>query len=240
MQELYYLILGGILGVLGGTLGIGGGIIAIPIIHSVFGIPHIIAQGTALVMVIPNLIMSFISYKKRNNINFKSVFYLCLISSITSYLSAKLSVSIEQEMLRKGYAVFIISVIVLQLISRKHVSCSINKKLIPIVAIACGFVSGFFAVGGALIVVPLLVIFFNLPQTKAQGIALALVIPSASTALYSYSIHDYIYWDVGLLLFIGGIITVHLGVKIAHTIKQETLKKAYTSTLCVVAILNLI
>ena len=43
--------------------------------------------------------------------------------------------------------------------------------------------SGIFTVGGGLVVVPALVTFFGMPQTRAQGMALALVVPGTLIAL---------------------------------------------------------
>ena len=53
-----YLVLGGVLGTLGGLFGIGGGLIAIPVLGVFFGLDQQIAQGTALVMVVPNVMLA--------------------------------------------------------------------------------------------------------------------------------------------------------------------------------------
>ena len=49
------LCLGALLGFGGGIFGIGGGIIAIPVLVGLFGMDQKLAQGTALVMMVPNL-----------------------------------------------------------------------------------------------------------------------------------------------------------------------------------------
>ena len=50
---LLNLLLGAALGTLGGLFGIGGGLIAIPALGVLFGLDQQLAQGTALVMVVP-------------------------------------------------------------------------------------------------------------------------------------------------------------------------------------------
>jgi uncharacterized protein len=49
------LLIGAVLGLAGGIFGIGGGIIAIPVMTGLFGMDQKLAQGTALVMMVPNL-----------------------------------------------------------------------------------------------------------------------------------------------------------------------------------------
>ena len=54
---LLNLLLGAALGTLGGLFGIGGGLIAIPALGVLFGLDQQLAQGTALVMVVPNVVL---------------------------------------------------------------------------------------------------------------------------------------------------------------------------------------
>ena len=56
------LLLGAVLGFCGGLLGIGGGILAIPALALWFGMDQSVAQGTALVMIAPNVVMAFWRY----------------------------------------------------------------------------------------------------------------------------------------------------------------------------------
>lgn len=53
------LALGAVLGGIGGLLGIGGGLIAIPVLVLVYHYDQQTAQGTALVMIVPNVLIGF-------------------------------------------------------------------------------------------------------------------------------------------------------------------------------------
>ena len=57
--------LGVVLGALGGMLGIGGGLVAIPILGALYGMDQHLAQGTALVMILPNVLTGFWRYHQR-------------------------------------------------------------------------------------------------------------------------------------------------------------------------------
>src|SRR6516164_369103 len=71
---------------------------------------------------------------------------------------------------------------------------------ITVVGLIGGAFSGFFGVGGAFVAPPLLTTFFGLRQLEAQGLALALVSPSAFVALLAYADAGRVDWLVGLPL----------------------------------------
>ncbi|WP_333700236.1 TSUP family transporter, partial [Rivihabitans pingtungensis] len=62
------LALGAVVGFLGGLLGIGGGILAIPVLALLFGMDQAMAQGTALVMIAPNVVLAFWRYSQHHPI----------------------------------------------------------------------------------------------------------------------------------------------------------------------------
>ncbi len=63
------IMIGGVLGVFGGLLGIGGGLFAIPTLSLLYGMDQQLAQGTALAMVVPNIVLGIYKYNQRNKID---------------------------------------------------------------------------------------------------------------------------------------------------------------------------
>lgn len=88
--------------------------------------------------------------------------------------------------------------------------------------ILSGITSGLFTVGGALVVVPLLVMLFAYTQTQAQGTALALVVPGGLAALISYAIEGHIAWHIGIPLALGGLSVSPGGDAGAQTASRNT------------------
>ena len=66
------LAVGGAIGFSGGVVGIGGGLIAIPLLGLVLGYPQQAAQGTALVMVLPAVLLTVRKYHQRSPIDWRS------------------------------------------------------------------------------------------------------------------------------------------------------------------------
>lgn len=107
--------IGGGLGFLGGLLGIGGGIIAIPVLAWLFQMDQQLAQGTVLIMIIPNVIMSVIHYRRRNDIKFKNIIPLCILSSVFSVFSSMLAIHLDAASLNLFFCGFIFLLALLSL-----------------------------------------------------------------------------------------------------------------------------
>ena len=84
---LLNLLLGLGLGTLGGLFGIGGGLIAIPVLGIVFGLDQQLAQGTALVMVVPNVMLAIWRYHQRNRIELRYALLLGVTSFVCAWLT---------------------------------------------------------------------------------------------------------------------------------------------------------
>ena len=63
--------LGGLAGLLGGLFGVGGGFLVIPLLGFFYGMDQQTAQGTALVMVVPNVLWAFSRYQRRFGVDLR-------------------------------------------------------------------------------------------------------------------------------------------------------------------------
>ncbi|WP_313573777.1 sulfite exporter TauE/SafE family protein [Pseudescherichia sp.] len=232
--------IGGGLGYLDGLLGIGGGIIAIPILAWLFQMDQQLAQGTVLVMIIPNLIMSVIHYRRRNDIRLKKIIPVCILSSIFSAISSTLAIHLDAKTLNLFFCAFILLLAFYYLYAVLKRGASRNYTLpeswLPVTGAVCGLMSGLFTVGGGMVIVPLLVALFSYSQTRAQGTALALVLPGAFTALISYAFAGHVAWSVGLPMAMGAMFTVASGVALAHRLPTRMLKMCFCMMLFFVAL----
>jgi uncharacterized protein len=100
------------------------------------------------------------------------------------------------------------------------------------IACVCGVASGMFGVGGGVLLVPLLALFFAFEQHRAQGTSLiALIPPTGVLALVAYSKEGFVSWKTGLLLipgvFLGGI----AGGKIAKRISARLMRQTFAAIL---------
>src|SRR3982074_2901428 len=102
-----FLVLGAVLGILSGLFGIGGGIIAIPVLTLFFGMDQQHAQGTALVMVAPNVLVGLWSYWKRGDMDGRVALLLAACAMPFTFIGALYATRVAGPGLRYGFAAFI-------------------------------------------------------------------------------------------------------------------------------------
>jgi uncharacterized protein len=237
------LVLGAVLGALGGLLGIGGGLIAIPILALFYHYDQQTAQGTALVMIVPNTVIGFWRYAKAERIDLRVAALLGFSAVALTYVFVRVATHTAAHTLRTWFAGFIVLVAIDY--GRRILygpPQGTKPKALPwgwtaIVGVLGGILSGLFGVGGATIAPPLLTTFFGYTQKQAQGLALALVTPGAFVALATYAAAGDVNWPTGIALGIGGLTTISAGVALAHRLPEKQLRLLFCGLLVVAAIL---
>lgn len=106
--------------------------------------------------------------------------------------------------------------------------------------ILAGISAGVFGIGGGVILVPILVLWFNYPQATANGTSLvALLLPVGVFGALEYYKAGKISGDnikFGVLIAIGMFLGTYLGAKFAVQMPVKLLSKAFSVFLMAVAL----
>lgn len=114
------LLLGMVAGYFSGLVGIGGGIIIVPALILLFGFSQHAAQGTTLALLIPPIgILAVISYFQKGYVDVKSAIIICIGFVIGGYLGGKMAINISEEVLKKIFAVALVTVGVILFVTGK-------------------------------------------------------------------------------------------------------------------------
>jgi hypothetical protein len=108
------------------------------------------------------------------------------------------------------------------------------KKII--IGLCAGIVSGLFATGGGMIVVPALVYMLGLDEGRARATSLFVILPMVVTSGIFYFKNHYIDWKIGVLCAIGGMIGGFLSSKYLKKVPEIYLKITFTIFLIYVSI----
>ena len=238
-----YLVLGGVLGALGGLFGIGGGIIAIPVLGLAFGLNEQHAQGTALVMVVPNVLVGLWGYARRGSVDHRVAIVLAVCAVPFTYVGALYATRVAGPGLRYGFGAYAAALALwfaYQTLSAKKTEARATPRLAwgwtAVVGALGGILSGLFSVGGALFAVPFLSLLFAYSQTEAQGLSLALVAPGTIVGIIAYALAGDVDWGIGIPLAAGGTLCVRYGVALAHRLPERRLRLLFCAFLAAAAI----
>jgi uncharacterized membrane protein YfcA len=238
-HAVLFIVLGALFGAVGGIFGIGGGLLGIPILGVFFGLDQQHAQGTAMVMIAPNVVIGLYQYWKRGGLDLRIAVALALSAMTFTYFGAQVATHVPSRPLRLGFAAF-------QLLLALYVAVRAWRETappvpsgrprrawpaaVPLGALG-GVISGLFGVGGAVFAVPFLTGFFDFTQAQAQGMGLALVMPGTAVAITAYTLAHDIEWGIGIPLAIGGVWSVRYGVALAYRLPDRVLRFLFAGLL---------
>lgn len=104
------------------------------------------------------------------------------------------------------------------------------------IGIITGALAGMLGIGGAIIMIPALVYFLGFSQQMAQGTSLAVMLPPIGIlATYNYYKVGHVNIKYALILAAFFLVGSYFGSKLALTLPQATLKKAFGILLLLVA-----
>ena len=99
-----------------------------------------------------------------------------------------------------------------------------------------GFVCGFFGSGGGMILVPAFVHLFDLSEKEARATSVFAILPMVVASIFFYLQAEYIKWQIGINVAIGGIIGGLAGAKLLKKTKNRTLQLFFIFFLVYVSI----
>jgi len=199
------------------------------------------AQGTALVMSVPNVLVALYRYNQRNRIDLRQALPLVVMSFCFAWLGAMLAVGLDQRIIRWGFVGFLLAITLYNLIklygaaAQAPTGSRYGWPWFGALGALAGTTGGLFGVGGAVVAAPVLTSVFGTSQVVAQGMSLALAAPSTSVTLLTYAVHHEVNWLMGVPMAIGGLLSISWGVKVAHALPERVLRALYCGFLLVCA-----
>lgn len=104
------------------------------------------------------------------------------------------------------------------------------------IGLLAGVLSGLVGVGGGIIMVPLLVLFFSMTQHQAQGTSLAVLsVPVTALAAFTYFKQGHLNIKFALIIAVFFIVGSFFGSKLALQLDQKMLKKIFAVILILIA-----
>jgi len=238
-------------GALSGLFGVGGGFVMIPMLSMLLGLDQHRAQGTTLaIMMMPVGLPGVMQYRKQGHewnlrvVGMVVAGFMCGVSA-----GSLIANRIPQLPLQVGFTAFLTSVALYAWFRREHSGAEAGAPesgsiVLPGLVIGAigGLTSGLTGLGGAVVIIPLLIYWFRMTQHQAQMTSLLVLLPPIGLpgVLIYAKAQDGLPWFIIAGAVAGFDLGSYLGAKIAVRTPGARLKRFYSLTLLLMAALMII
>ena len=252
---LVYLACGLVTGILAGLFGVGGGLVIVPMLVFVFtwqGVPaelvQIMAVGTSLASITITSIASFRAHDKRGAVRWNIWRTITPGILVGTFGGGFVAAALPVAFLRGFFVCFLYYITIQMLLNFKpkasrHLPGALGMNGVGGVI---GLVSSLVGIGGGNLSVPFM-LYCNIPMHTAVGTSAAIGFPIAVAGTLSYiwnglpapNLPPYSLGYVNLMALAGIVAasycTVPLGVKLAHSLPVDKLKRFFAIFLICIA-----
>ena len=104
------------------------------------------------------------------------------------------------------------------------------------IGLVAGIAGGLFGVGGGIIIVPGLVLWFGLDQHRAHGTSVAAIVAISGAALVPFTLEGEVEWVAAAALFVGAGAGAYFGARVMARISPVWLARTFFVVLVAAAV----
>lgn len=227
LESAQLFLASGIIGFLIGAVGVGG-ILLIPVLVGLAGLTPHQASATALFTFLFTGILGTVLFQRQGSIDWRQATAVCAGAVGFSYVGAMASAAVgDASLMRVIAALIIFAGAYVFFPAKKEVMVRAKGDrfaLLITIGAAAGFGSGFSGAGGPLFSVPLMMAAGFSPLLTI-GASQVLQIFSATSGTLANVQYGDIQWHLATWITAGELIGVIAGVKLAHSVASNTLKR---------------
>lgn len=101
--------------------------------------------------------------------------------------------------------------------------------------VAIGVLAGLYGVGGGILFVPILVLFFDFGQVEAEATSLLAILPTVAAGAWQQQRYGNVRWRPALIIGIAAIAGVQAGVLLAYWLPEDVLRRLFGLLILAVA-----
>lgn len=238
---LAFVGIGLVVGFMSGLFGVGGGVLIVPALILLLHFEQKRATGTSLIGVAPIAIVGTIAYASQGHIDWPVSLLLAIGMVAGGFIGSLLLARLPTTLITWIF-IGVLVVIAIRMCFADPARGAPNPidAIDVVVLIATGLVvgtiSGLIGVGGGIIIVPTLIVFFGLDDLFAKGASLVALVPNAivtSAMNLRRRIGDL---AGGLAIGLAGAITVWPGMLVAEWLDPQTASVLFAVFLFAIAV----
>ncbi len=244
---LTYCAVGAIAGILAGLLGIGGGLVIVPMLVYVFAINNIpheltmhLALATSMASIMFTSVSSFMAHHRRGAVHWAVVRRIVVGILLGTFLGSYIASAMSTNVLKVFFVIFLYFVSIQLLLGKKPKGSRELPGRAGMFAAGnvIGVVSSLVGIGGGSLSVPFM-LWCNVRVHQAIGTSAAIGLPIAVSGTLGYVINGwsvaslpqysigYVYLPALIGIAAISVLTAPLGVRLAHSLPVDGLKRIF-------------
>jgi uncharacterized membrane protein YfcA len=216
--------------------------LSVPILLYVFDFTPQTATTAALAVVLTAAISGLLPKIKSKEVLFREAFIIWALGLTTNITFSILAYRLSNSVLTTGLALVLIVAGSSMLIK----PIAGTEKRVPLawlilISLVIGMLTGLFGIGGGFLAIPILVLFFKVPQGKAAGTSLAIIAINSITAFFGHNRSwDDVDWKIPLVMAAAAVIVARMASIKSGQLNPVLLKKGFAILLYSIAVFTLL
>jgi len=237
------LLAGVLIGSVLGFIGAGGAMLSVPILIYGFDFSASHATTAALAVVLLAAASGLIPKFKSKDVLIKEALVICLLGLTTNISTSLIADQLSERFILTGFSLVLLVAGSSMLI--KPFTSGPERKMpawaLILVSLVIGCMTGLFGIGGGFLAIPVLVLFFRVPQNKAAGTSLLIITVNSIIAfLGHYKIWSEVNWKVPIAMAVSAVVISQLASGKSAGVSPTILKRAFAVLLFAISVITLI
>lgn len=229
-------------GLFAGVFGVGGGLIMVPLLMWWAKSEQKRAHATSLLAITPAAIIGAVSYGVGGVFEWLPAIFVALGGILGAQIGAWILRTLPVGVLRVAFIIFIVGSGVGLLIQLPDRGNALEVTLVTAavlfgLGLFMGIAAGLFGIGGGVIVIPVLIIFFGHSDLAAKSISLLAMAPGSISGSISHLRHKTTTLRDGAWVAAGAVLTTPVGAAIAFWLSPQLASYLFAGLLFVIATL---
>ena len=237
------LLAGVLIGSVLGFIGAGGAMLSIPILIYGFDFSASHASTAALAVVLLAASSGVIPKFKSKDVLVKEATVIWGIGLISNISTSLIAHQLSERFILTGFSLVLLVAGSSMLI--KPFASGPERKMplwaLILVSLVIGSMTGLFGIGGGFLAIPVLVLFFQVPQNKAAGTSLLIIALNSITAFFGhYKIWSEVNWTVPIAMAVSAVVVSQLASGKSAGVSPTILKRAFAVLLFTISAITLL
>ncbi len=237
------LLAGALIGAVLGFIGAGGAMLSVPILIYGFDFSAGNATTAALAVVLLAASSGVIPKLKSKDVLIKEAIVIWGIGLISNISTSLIAHNLSEKFILTGFSLVLLVAGSSMLI--KPFNSGPERKMpiwaLILVSLAIGSLTGLFGIGGGFLAIPVLVLFFQVPQNKAAGTSLLIIALNSITAFFGhYKIWSEVNWTVPIAMAVSAVVISQIASGKSAGVSPVILKRAFAVLLFSISAITLL